>query len=209
MDQESGLCQEGPGMRRIALMVLALIVSPGLIWSWSAVGAQQETPTVAAGKASSAYLPDVAVFGKGWEETDRAGLDVPSDIFREGSYAVYGGPAGARIVVLAYLATDSRVAVRQSWETATEQFDRSRYTLASNYDYEQAERLEALEPPAGCVEAKRAEGSDDQFGFTAGLTMCAVDPDAIVIAMASGEVGGESGYAASDAVIGESLKAAS
>ncbi len=195
-------------MKRVMLMTLALVATVGLIWPWSAVGAQQETPTVAAGKASGAYLPDVAAFGKGWEETDRAGLEVPSDIFREGAYAVYGGPAGARIVVLAYLATDSRVAVRQSWETATEQFDRSRYELASNYDYQQAERLEALDPPAGCVEAKRAEGSDAQFGFTAGLTMCAIDPDAIVITMVSGEVEGESGYAASDAVIGEALKAA-
>ncbi len=197
-------------MKRIPLIIIALglVTSSGLSWSWRAVDAQQETPTVAAGKASGGYLPDVAVFGKGWEETDRAGLDVPSDIFREGAYAVYGGPSGARIVVIAYLATDTRVAVRQSWETATEQFDTSRYRLASNYDYEQAERLEALEPPNGCVEAKRAEGSDDQFGFTAGLTMCAVDPDVIVIAMVSGEVEGESGYAASDAVIGESLKGA-
>ncbi len=193
-------------MMQIPLMAIALVASVGLSWSWNTVGAQQETPTVAAGKASGSYLPDVSVFGNGWEETDRAGLDVPSDIFREAAYAVYGGPLGARIVVVAYLATDTRVAVRQSWETATEQFDNSRYRLASNYDYEQAERLEALEPPTGCVEAKRAEGSDDQFGFTAGLTMCAVDPDAIVIAMVSGEVEGESGYAASDAVIDESLK---
>ncbi len=194
-------------MKRTTLLALVLVALVSPIELWRAVGAQQETPTAEAGKASSAYLPDAGVFGEGWTETDRAGLDVPSDIFREASRATYAGPSGSRIVVIAYLTTDTRVAVRQSWETATEQFDSSRYALASNYDYEQAERLEALDPPTGCVEAKRAEGSDDQFGFTAGLTMCAVDPDAIVITMVSGAVEGESGYAASDAVIGESLKA--
>lgn len=167
----------------------------------------QETPGPDAGAESSRYLPAAGTFGDGWEQTEEAALEVPSDIFREGSYAVYGGPGGARVAILVYLATDNRVAVRQSWETATETFDRYRYALAEDYDYQQIERLEAMEPPTGCVEAKRAEGRDSRFGYTAGLTMCAVDPDVIVLAAASGVVAGEDGYIASDNVVAAALDA--
>ena len=188
------------------LLVCCVILGAGL-WATRPTAAAQETPVPEAGEESGRYLPDAEVFGEGWDRTKEIGLQVPSDIFREGAMASYGGARGARIVVIVLLSTDSRVAIRQGWEQATETFDQYRYALASDYDYEQAERLEALEPPAGCVEAKRAEGTDRQYSFVAGLTMCAVDPDVILLATASGELNDEMGYAASDAVIDAALEA--
>ena len=176
-------------------MVTAILVLLPL----SSASAQDDDIEAAA--ASSSYLPDVVEIGPEWVELRRYGLDLPTDIFREGAAAVYAGPDGARVIVLVYLTTDSRVAVRQSWEETTSTFDSLRFDLASNYDYDQIERLDVMAPPDGCVEAKRAEGTDDKYGFLAGLTMCAIDPDTIVLAVASGTVLELTGYQASDAII--------
>lgn len=180
---------------RIAVLILTLIIGLG----GGRAAAQDDE--IEAAPASSSFLPDVVEIGSDWTETRRYGLDLPTDIFREGSAAVYAGPAGARVVVLVYLTTDSRVAVRQSWEEATKTFDSYRYSVATNYDYEQIGRLDAMEPPEGCVEAKRAEGTDDKFGFQAGVTMCAIDPDAILLVVVSGTALELAGYQASDAIV--------
>lgn len=188
-------------VRWSGLLVVALVMG------WSApVAARQETPE--AGPDAVRFFPEASVFGDGWSQIDQRGVQVPSDIFRQGAVVTYAGPIGARIVVISLLQTDTRVAVRQSWEEATKTFDQYRYSWASNSDYELGQRLEAMEPPAGCVEAKRAEGSDREFGFTAGITMCALDPDVILLAGVSGTLGEEAGYAASDLVIAEALAAA-
>jgi hypothetical protein len=186
--------------RLVVLMLLVGVLVPS-------VTVAQETPLPEAGAQSSRYLPKATAFGTDWKLTDTTGLQVPSDIFREGSRAVYGGPNGARVAVLVLLATDARVAVRQSWEEATKTFDQYRYALAEHYDYTQSERLDAMDPPSGCVEAKRAEGQDERFGYTAGITLCAIDPDIIVLAAASGDVAKENGYSASDQVILAAIKA--
>lgn len=190
-------------MKALSVIILGVV----MILGGHPARAAQETPAAEAGPESGRFLPDATAFGSDWSQTDESGLEVPSDIFREGSIGVYAGPSGARIAILAFLATDSRVAIRQSWEEATEWFDRYRYALAENYDYQQLERLEAMEPPPGCVEAKRAEGTDSRFGFTAGVTMCAIDPDVIVLAVASGDVRDNSGFAASDEVIAAAIAA--
>lgn len=184
---------------------LVLVVLVFLLYPTAVMG--QETPAPEAGPESVSYLPEASAFGEGWTQTDSSGIEVPSDIFREGSRGVYGGPNGARVSVIVLLTTDSRVAVRQSWEEATDRFDAYRYALAEQYDYSQVERLEALEPPEGCVEAKRAEGQDSRFGYTAGITMCAIDPDVVLLAAASGDVADEAGFRASDAVIAAAIAA--
>lgn len=187
-------------MRFVSVALACLIVSTSIHTSYA-----QEDDELEPSAASSSYLPAVGGFGQGWVEVNRFGLEVPTDIFQEGSSAVYAGPDGVRVAVLVFLVTNDRVAIRQSWEEATGTFDSYRYNLAANYDFSQLERLEGLEPPPGCVEAKRAEGTDNYFGFLAGVTMCAIDPDVIVIAATSGEVAGDSGYGASDTVIGMSI----
>ena len=190
--------------RTFGWALLALMLLIGTV-PRVADSAAQDDPTAEAGEGSSRYFPEAAALGEEWTQERTSGLQVPSDVFREGAIAIYSGPASARAVVLVFLATDSRVAVRQSWELATETFDEYRYQVAVDYDYELEERLEGLEPPMGCVEAKRVEGSDRGFGFLAGITMCAIDPDVILLAIVTGSLGDESGYAASDALVGTAL----
>jgi len=40
--------------------------------------------------------------------------DLPTDVFREAAVGYYGGPDGARAVVLVVIATNARIAVRQA-----------------------------------------------------------------------------------------------
>jgi hypothetical protein len=107
--------------------------------------------------------------------------------------------------------TDDRVAIRAGWEAATELYDRQRTDLA--YEAADAEALAALPPPPGCEEAKRIEGPSERDTFPTGVTLCAVTtaaaaPDLILLAVASGDVAGEAGSRAADAVIAASLAAA-
>jgi hypothetical protein len=62
-----------------------------------------------------------------------------------------------------------------------------------------------LPPPPGCAEAKRVEGIDEQDTFPTGVTLCAADPDLILLAVASGAIGDETGYRAADAVIATAI----
>ena len=191
-------------IRMIRSLVVSLLLLASIV-NVPPVTAQETEAT----PASSAYLPDATALGTGWSELDRFGLEVPTDIFQEGSRASYTGPDGSRVVIAVYLPTEDRVAIRQSWEETTDTFDSLRYRVAGNYDYSQIDRLEALTPPDGCVEAKRAEGTDESYGVIAGLTMCALENDAILLAVASGSVLDESGYRAADAVIQLAISAAS
>ena len=157
------------------------------------------------GPAARAYLPAAAAMGEGWTAWPLDSIAVPAAPFREGAAAAYGGPGGARVVVAALLATDGRVAVRQSWEEAIGLYEGHRRRL--EYDGEREDRLTAAAPPPGCVEAKRVEGADDDFGFAAGIVLCAVDPDLILLVVASGDVLGLEGAAAADAVVALALGA--
>ena len=158
-------------------------------------------------------LPDAGAFGDGWSLADtvspailaRYSFEMTPDVFREGAAGVYVGPNGGRVVVVSLLVTESRVAIRQSWEDATKLLDAVRSRLST--DYERDEALKTMEPPEGCVEAKRIEGTENFVLLPAGGTMCAVDPDAILIAVVLGDFGGQTGVAASDAVVGLALGA--
>ena len=124
---------------------------------------------------------------------------LPADAFREGTLVTYGGPAGARVVLAALLVTDDRVAVRAAWEEAIKVYDRYRNDLS--YDEGYAEELAMLPPPEGCAEAKRIKGVSEQDTFLTGVTLCAADPDVILLAVVSGPVAGLTGYRASDAAV--------
>jgi hypothetical protein len=121
------------------------------------------------------------------------------DVFREGAARLYGGPEGSRILLISLLLTESRVAIRQSWEDATEIMDEVRYRIS--YDYDRRDALESLDPPGSCVEAKREEGLENFYLHPVGSTMCATDPDGILIAVVSGSINGLTGIDASDALI--------
>jgi hypothetical protein len=184
----------------MAMLILSLITS-------TVVSAfAQETPTPDPASASVLLLPEASAFGPGWTQTATLGVEqlnwgmtMAPDVFRQGAAGIYGGPNGARVVVVTLLLTESRVAVRRGWENATQLFNSYSYQLS--YDSNQVALWEALPATDGCAEARRFEGISRDFSFPTGVTLCAADPDLIVVAVASGLVNDRTGYQASDAVV--------
>jgi hypothetical protein len=56
--------------------------------------------------------------------------------------------------------------------------------------------------PEGCVEAKRSDGQDSYSYLPSSVTLCAADPDVIVLAVVTGGIDGISDYSISDWVAG-------
>jgi hypothetical protein len=186
--------------RLIALLIAIAVLTAAL------PAMAQETPTPDPESASVLLLPEPAAFGPGWTRTGvraveqvNMGMTMAPDVFREGAVGTYGGPNGARVVAVTLLLTDARVAVRRGWENASQLFTGYSYQL--DYDYNAIGLWDALPPPAGCAEAKRFEGVSRDFGFPTGITLCAADPDLIVVVVASGGVNDRTGYEASDVVV--------
>jgi hypothetical protein len=180
---------------RCLTLLLALSLAAG------AAGARaQDEP--ASGDAAR-YFPPIEPFGEGWQVVRSAGLEVDPDVFRTGGVTVLTGPDGARVVAAVLLVTRDRVAVRRSWEAADNLYDNFGGELAYLSGREQ--ELDGDPPPPGCVEAKRIDGTAKQLGIDTGIplgiTMCAAEPDVIVIAVASGAMLDATGYAASDAIV--------
>jgi hypothetical protein len=163
-------------------------------------GVSAQEPTPEPGPNASKMLPAASDLGKSWKQFQVSGLDASADIFREAAVASYGGPRGSHIVVYVYLVTESRVAVRQSWEAASDLFDQYRYRL--DYSYERDDQLQNLPAPEGCVEAKRTDGQDHDFYMPGAATLCAADPDIIVLAVVIGGIDGIADYGISDWVAG-------
>lgn len=160
---------------------------------------------------TAAYLPAPAAFGEGWALASTGSLNLPTELFRAGTLGVFTGPAGARILAAVMLVTESRVAVRRSWEEATKLFHKYSGELA--YAPQRVNILDRLPLPAGCAEAKRIDGTARQLGLDTGipmgLTLCAADPNVILLVVVSGPLGPLSGYEASDAVASLMLGTAS
>jgi hypothetical protein len=161
--------------------------------------AQEDTLPVTPGAGQ--YLPAASDLGAGWVEIWRGGIAPGPELFKEGVKAVYGGPEGARAIVFVWVTLDNATVVRRSWEATTQIFDDYRLEFANDYDRAAAKDLAALPPPHGCVEATRAEGAASKQQFPGGLTLCAVDPDVIVLGIVSGTLDGKQGHVASDALI--------
>jgi hypothetical protein len=188
-------------MSRLVALLIAITVCTTAL----PTGAQ-ETPTPDPESASVLLLPEPSAFGPDWARTNvraveqlNMGMTMAPDVFREGAVGTYGGPNGARVVAVTLLLTDTRVAVRRGWENASQLFNNYSYQL--DYDYNAIGLWDALPPPDGCAEAKRFEGISRDFGFPTGITLCAADPDLIVVVVASGGVNDRTGYEASDVVV--------
>lgn len=188
--------------RRLVILFVTLL---GIGIGSDSVSAQDVTPVP--GPEAAKHLPDAKNFGTGWALAQTVSPDVldlyafkmSPDTFREGAAGVYLGPKGAQIIFVSLLTTNSRVAVRKSWEDASKLLD-GIGNLAS-LNYEKTRDLTTAEPPTNCVEAKRAEAAEYFTGSIVGATMCAIDPDGILIAITIGDIGGSTGVTASDAVI--------
>jgi hypothetical protein len=176
----------------IALLTIAILAHP----------AARAAEDPVADPDALALLPAETSLGDGWALVYTGGIELAPESFRGGAIATYTGPAGARVTLAVMLVTDSRVAVRRSWEEADTLYRHYSGELA--YDDERDEILDRLPLPAGCVEAKRIDGVARQLGLTTGipmgLTLCAADSDLLLLVIASGAVGGLTGYEASDSI---------
>lgn len=174
-----------------------------------------QDPTPEPGPEAARLLPEAVAFGDGWELTQTVNpsiltpysFEMTPDVFREGAAGISTGPNGSRIIIASLLITENRVAIRQSWEDATGLLNAASSGISTDYERDQA--LETMEAPAGCAEAKRIEGTERFVLLPMGGTMCAVDPDGILIAIISGNFDEQAGVAASDAVIDLALNGAS
>ena len=181
------------------VLFTVLFVLAHAMWSPTALAQDDEAPP---SSEAAGYLPTVEHLGDGWILSRAAALEVDTGVFRDGAVAVLAGPGGARVIAVAMLVTQERVATRRSWEAAMALYDN--YSGELEYLSGRDEELDTVPPPPGCVEAKRIDGTARQLGIDTGIpmgvTLCAAEPDLVVLAVASGTVLGHTGYAASDAI---------
>jgi hypothetical protein len=180
------------------LLILIVVLSILLPSTSAGVSAQDETPEP--GPNATRLIPSGEILGEGWDLAELRGLDVSAELFREGAVATFTGPEGSRAIIYAWLVTDSRTAIRQSWEAASGLYDNYRYRLS--YSWEREERLQSIPAPEGCDEAKRADGEDEYFYAPTAITLCASDPDRIVLAIVLGGIDGVNDYTISDWLAG-------
>ena len=153
----------------------------------------------AAQEAPESYLPTPESLGPDWVAVEVADFEVNTEAFRDGIVALYGGPAGARVKILALRLTDPTKA-RRSWELATETYEEFAHQHADGWYWNDGD-LVGIPAPAGCNDIKRAQGPDGYFTRNTGVTLCAHDPDIILIVVASGVINGTAGYSAADLVL--------
>jgi hypothetical protein len=189
----------GYEMIRRALLALALVVACSPL---SAV-AQDDN------EAAVAVLPVAETFGERWTLLSTDFPDERLPAFRAATIATYGGPNGARIVLDALLVAEGMMAIRESWERINEYLQGYQTSMALEFDFQRDKELEAMAPPSGCADARRVEGNERIGGstFPVGVTLCAADPDILLVAAVSGEVNGLTGVASSDAVVEMTLAA--
>jgi len=153
------------------------------------------------------YLPTAEAIGDGWIETSRAGIAPGPELFREGVRAVYGGPEGARVLVYVWLTQDGETARQGAWDTTAAFLLTKSQQWAADTSSLQVGAASTPSPLSGCTDLGRAEGVDPDSQIPGGLTLCAVDPDVIVLTIVSGKLDGVRGSQASDALLQIALEA--
>ena len=147
------------------------------------------------------YLPDAEAIGDGWVSIIEVGIAPGPELFEEGVKAVYGGPEGSCAVVYAWITREGEETTRRSWQTTAEFMGSARAEWGSQFPEDRENELVLPPPPDGCIEATRSEGAAGSTTIPVGLTLCAIDPDVIVMTIVSGSLDGETGYLASDALL--------
>jgi hypothetical protein len=186
---------------------LVAIVAFGL-FSVAGAGAQNDgllPVTPGAGR----YLPAAEALGDAWIETSRAGIAPGAELFREGVRGVYGGPEGTRALVYVWLTQAGETTRQGAWDTTAAFLVTKSQQWAADTLSLQVGAASTPAPLSGCTDLGRAEGVDPDSQIPGGLSLCAVDPDVIVLAIVSGELDGASGLQASDALVQIALEAGS
>lgn len=187
--------------------VMGLLLSLVLLTGWSAAAAQEEEPEPGANAATG--LPDASLLGDGWilsevvspNVIEPSGFTMTPDVFSEGAAGIYLGPEGSRVLVVNLLVNSDEVAIRAAWHDASEMLQAASNPISTHDG--RSQELETMPPAEGCLESKRVEGQEKFFRLPAGATLCAVDDERLLLAVAYGSVGGETGTAASDAIVSQ------
>lgn len=187
--------------------VVGLLLSLLLLSGWSAAVAQEEEPEPGANAATG--LPDASSFGEGWilsevvspNVIEPYGFTMTPDVFSEGAAGIYLGPEGRRVLVVNLLVNRNEVAIRAAWHDASEMLQAATGSIST--DDQRNQELETMPAAEGCLESMRVEGRETFFRLPAGATLCAVDDERLLLAVVYGAVGGETGVAASDAIVSQ------
>ena len=146
-------------------------------------------------------FPTTEQLGEGWELQSAADIE-PSDTsaIERLSEASYLGPKGSRVYMLLAQVQDGPAAVRTSWELMGASFEALRLDFDANYSSER--ELEELPGVDGCADMRRMTGKDGIVSeMQVAVSLCAADPDVLLLVYVSGEVNGLTGYQASDALV--------
>jgi hypothetical protein len=198
---------EMPG--RIAKCIGLCVVVVLALWAPIALAQDDDSPEAASqpGQEAARYLPSPEDLGDGWSLLSTRGVDaLSSDLFQETAIATYGGPRGARAVVIALIVTDEQIAIRRAWDSAGAVFNRYLWQNIDPFDNDD-DKLDGVPAPAGCEEVERGQGPDNGYGFITAVTVCAGPTNEIVMGMMSGGDAITQGYEASDALVQRSLQA--
>lgn len=159
--------------------------------------------TSGAAQDAATRLPEASAFGAGWTQiTTVPGADELDPAFTSVAGGLYGGPDGARIAVSVYTVGEGMTAIRGSWEAGNRDFDYYRNHIEYGFQVSREDDMAALPLPDGCADARRLYGTDE-LGFQVmpvGLTLCAADPNILVLTYTSGTIDGLEGVDASDHV---------
>jgi hypothetical protein len=192
-------------MKRWCAFLLVATIAAGLIPA--GVARAQSNGLLPVTPGAGRYLPTAEAIGDGWIETSRAGIAPGPELFREGVREVYGGPEGTRALVYVWLTQPGETARQGAWDTTAAFLLSKSQQWAADTSSLQVGAASTPSPLSGCTDLGRAEGVDPDSQIPAGLTLCAVDPDVIVLTIVSGEFDGASGVQASDALLQIALEA--
>lgn len=185
-------------MKRFAVFLVTLLIAFSGLAPVLAQDEETETAAPTPGATAVQYLPAAAELGSDWNELPPTAIaDLDPGTFRESAIGSYGSSSGARVVITVLVANSARLAARDGWDAASSAFNQYRRSLSPNMTPESD--LEFIDPPAGCEDVKRAEGTDPA-GFASAVTLCGGSGDVIVLAIASGGVDNPAAYQASDAL---------
>jgi hypothetical protein len=199
-------CEE-ERMKQWCAFLLVVSIAAGLVPA--GIARAQSGGLLPVTPGAGRYLPSAEAIGDGWREVSQAGIAPGPEFFREGVRAVYGGPDGTRALVYAWLTQDGEAAQQGAWEQTAAFFGTRIQLWAANVSSVQENEAGTPSPLAACSNVRQAEGVDPDTQFVGGFTLCAVDPDVIVLTIVSGELDGASGSEASDALLRIALEAGS
>jgi hypothetical protein len=156
-----------------------------------------------------ALFPSTDDLGPDWLQ--QSVFDVPLTeypYFDRFAAAIYMGPRGSRILIGYTQVAEGATATRQAWEEMVGAV--SIYSQSMTVDYTGQTDLDTVPPVVGCNDMRRVEGTDRVFAAAVpvGISLCAVDPDVLILTYVSGNVAGYEGYEASDLMIEMMLETA-